>query len=710
MQKRTSFLIILAHFFITSCAGSNGFVLYKKGEVKPVVHYKNNTKPAAGDMVALFSKLGISLTVTEQLPKTNSPYIQLEINPEISGFSLTQKENYLSVVASSAKDLKQAIRYFFSNYTTLNEFTKNKTKLLQEIIVVPMELSYQSDAVLAYKEPYFTQNFDSEFRLWNNTNTLEETWGLWGHNIGKFIKVTPKMYAIVNGEPNEEQLNFSSPELQNALEVAIAEKLSDNPAANKFMVMPYDNELTCTCEKCIKTGNTKTNASPAVYALINKLAAKFPMASFFSTAYITTENPPNKPVNANVGVMISTMSFPKGIVLAHSNHAASIAETFKKWQKTTQNIYLWDYAINFDNYFEAYPTVSITQKNLQFYVKNGVTGIFIHGSDEGSFAAFGDLKAYLYAKLLNNIQADLKQHTRLFLETKYPAFGKELADYYIEIEQTALNNKRTLDIYGGIKNAVHKYLKQDDLAKLIDVILAKQQHIKPTDKKAANTLLLSLVFQHLELLRVNGIAENGYATFERGKLTLNPILEKYLSLLKQLSSATEIEKYNEIGITISTYISAWHSRIIIAPYQNLAYHKHFKAKSKLDEDYATTDILSDGTIGFQDYYNNWLINSTALLSLETTTAGLQKATTLQIDFLYDKKHKIYPPEKVSVYIGQNNYEIILGEKEEVGDTRKIVRASTPIKIGANDDTLRIEIKKQAENRKRSMACDEITIK
>lgn len=99
-----------------------------------------------------------------------------------------------------------------------------------------------------------------------------------------------------------------------------------------------------------------------------------------------------------------------------------------------------------------------------------------------------------------------------------------------------------------------------------------------------------------------------------------------------------------------------------------------------------------------------------MLSLETTTARLQKATTLQIDFLYDKKHKIYPPEKVSVYIGQKNYEIMLGEKEEVGDTRKIVRASIPIKIGANDDTLRIEIKKQAENRKRSMACDEIIIK
>lgn len=711
MQKRSTFLIIIAHFLMTSCASSKNIVLYKKDAISPMVYYQSDTKSAAQSFVTLFSKFGPKLSFTAQVPKSSKPYILLEINTKVNGFSLIQEgENGLAIIGASEKDLTQAIRYFFSKYTVLNELTLNSTSLSQETITIPLGLSYQSNAVLAYKEPYFAENFNDEFRLWNNTNTIEETWGLWGHNIGKLITVTPKMYAIVDGVPNEEQLNFSSIALRNALETAIAAKLSEEPQANKFMIMPFDSELVCQCEQCIAVGNTKTNASPAVFELINKLAAKFPSASFFNTAYISTENPPIKPVRSNVGVMISTMSFPKGIVLETSNKAHSVTETFKRWKKITNNIYLWDYAINFDNYFDAYPTIDIAQKNLQFYINNGVTGVFIHGSDEGSFAAFGDLKAYLYAQLLNNPHLDLKHHTSLFFTHKYPAFGNELADYYLKIEEEALNNKRTLDIYGGIKNAVNKYLSNSDLNKILNQLLAKRVNVKPADKKASDILLMSFVFQSLELMRINGIAENGYATYENGKLKLNPAIAEKLALLKQLSSSTGIEKYNEIGFTISDYIKAWNDRIITAPYQNLLYQQPFKITSTLDEDYSDSSVLNDGTIGFQDYYNNWLINSAPTLTAEINAATLGNASLLQIDFLYDKKHKLYPPEKVSVYIGQRNYEVTLGENEEVGASRKIVRASIPIKIEANDSTIRIEIKKQAKKQKRSMACDEIIFK
>lgn len=710
MQKKASFIFILAHLLITSCASSKELVLYKKGAVEPVVYYTNGAKQAADEFKALFSKFGTELTVTSQLPKGNQPFVKIELNAKLNGFSLIQEENHLTIAGASADDLTQGIRYFFSNYTALNSLTANDSKISQETITVPLKLSYQSNAVLAYREAYFAENSDKEFRLWNNTNTLEETWGLWGHNIGKFIKVTPKMYAIVDGEPNEEQLNFSSIELQNALEAAIKAKLEEDPKADKFMVMPYDNELVCQCKQCISAGNSKTNASPAVYALIDKLAAKFPNEGFFSTAYVSTENPPQKPVRANVGVMISTMSFPKGTILESSNKAAEVTEKFKKWRNITKNIYLWDYAINFDNYFDAYPTVSIAQKNLQFYLKNGVTGIFMHGSDEGSFAAFGDLKAYLYAKLLNNPEIDLKPQIRLFLENKYPAFGKELADYYINIEEIALNNKRQLDIYGGIKNSVYKYLKQEELNKILTYIISKRGEVKSAQLQASDVVLMSLVFQSLELLRINGLADNGYATFINGQLKLNPEVAKQLALLKQLSTSTKIDKYNEIGFTISDYISFWNTRIITNPYQNLFFQKPMKATSNLDDDYANIKVLNDGTTGFQDYYNNWFLNSSPLLSIEAETAGLQKATIVQIDFLYDKKHKIYPPEKVSVYIGQKKYEMLLGEKEEAGSDRKIIRASIPIKIGANDTAVKIEIKKQAEKRKRSMACDEIIFK
>lgn len=707
MQTRASFLVVIALLLMSSCAQSNDFVIYKKGEIKPIVYYQSSSKAIADEFVSLFSKLGEDLTLNNQPPKIERPYISLKIDANLDGFKLHQTQNGLLIIAGTERALRQAIYHFFGNYTNLNQFTAEAADLEQETITLPLRLNYSSNSPFSYKEPYFAENFNAKFRLWNNTNTLEESWAIWGHNIGKLIKVTPKMYAIVNGEPNEEQLNFSSIELQKALEKAIEEKLQNEPSINKFMIMPYDNDLVCNCDLCLKEGNSKKNASPAVFALIDRLAAKFPKANFYSTAYVSTEKPPQKPTRENVGVMISTMSFPKGIVLENSNKAPQISQYFKSWKNISKNIYLWDYAINFDNYFEFYPTVSIAQKNLQFYIKNGVNGIFMHGSDEGSFAAFGGLKSYLYAQLLNNPDLDLQKHIDLYLESTYPSVGKELANYYISIEETALKSSKTFDIYGGTKLAVNKYLKYDELDKIFKLILARKP--KVSDKEH-DLLLMSFLFQKLELLRINGLKENGYATYQNHQKKLNPEIIPHLSLLKQLSATTAIKKYNEIGLQIADYINAWNSRIVNASYQNLLFDKELKVTTALDEEYSDVSMLNNGVTGFEDYYNNWLVNSSTNLSVSANVEGLQKASTVQIDFLYDKKHKIYPPEKVSVYVGDRKFETVLGQSSEPEAGRKIIRAVIPVKFNPNDTSIKIEITKQSQKQKRSFACDEIILK
>lgn len=708
MQKKAKFLILFAHFLFFSCASSKDFVLYQKDEIQPVLYFQHSAKNCADEFVGLFKKLGAILKTTDAAPPTDKVCIKLEIDQKITGFNLIHDGNQLTISGASESALKKGICYFFSQYTNLNQFNQHQKNIApQQTVNIPLGLRYASNSELGYIEPYFAENFNEEFRLWNNTNTLEETWGLWGHNIGKFIKVIPEMYAIVNGKPNEEQLNFSSKALQDALEAAIANQLDNNPQANKFMVMPYDNELVCQCEQCIKAGNTKTNASPAVYALIDKLADRFPNASFYSTAYVSTETPPKKSVKDNVGVMISTMSFPKGVVLENSNKAPKIVQKFKDWQKVTKNIYLWDYAINFDNYFEFYPTVSIAQKNLQFYLKNGVTGIFMHGSDEGSFAAFGDLKCYLYAQLFNNPNADLKYHTQLFLESNYPTLGKMLSEYYVKAEEIALQSNKTIDIYGGIKQSVKKYLNQEEVTKYLNNFLPKINSFTSKERKASEMMLMAFIFQNLELLRTNGIAENGYANYQNNQVELKPEVQKWLTLLKQLANSNGIDRYNESNLSLHDYIDLWNTRIIQTPYKNLFYKEPFKVTSKLDEDYSDSKMLNDGALGFKDYYNNWLINSAPMLTLETNIAGLESASSVQIDFLYDKKHKIYPPEKVTVYIGERKYESTVTINDNNLD---ILRVSIPIKINANDNSLRIEIKKQDQPEKRLMACDEIIFK
>lgn len=692
---------------LSSCAESK-FILYKKGEVLPLLYAEYNAKKPAADFVQLFSKFESQLEVTPTTPPLNKAAINLVVNPTTTGFSLRQEGNHLTITGASITALRKGIRHFFATYTNVNQFNAQKTAIEQQTISIPPNLKYQSNVSLSYIEPYFNENFNEEFRLWNNTNTLEESWGLWGHNIGKIIKVTPAMLAIVNEKINDEQLNFSSKALEIALTAAIGEKLAAEPQANKFMVMPYDNGLVCLCEACVALGNTKTNASPAVYALIDKLAAKFPKVSFFSTAYVTTETPPTRHVKPNVGVMISTMSFPKGVVLEASNKVGIIRDKFADWKKVTDNIYLWDYAINFDNYFDFYPTVSIAQKNLSFYLNNGVKGVFMHGSDEGSFVAFGDLKTYLYAQLYNNPDVDLKSNVQRFFANKYPAIAKEIAEYYLHIEEIALKSNKTIDIYGGIKQSVNKYLNQEEVTKLLSELLLKKKQETVVDKNSS-ILLMSLLFQNLELIRSNGLTENGYATYQNSEFILKPEIYTWLTHLKRLSVLNKVDIYNESNFSLANYLINWNSRILAKPYTNLFFKKSFNVISKLDEDYNDPSKINDGAIGFEDYYNNWLLITAPSFDLETEALGLEKSTLIQIDFLYDKRHKIFPPEKITVSVGSRSYEKSISNTE-MGDERGFFTVSIPIKVQPTDKQINLSIKRQQQSEKRLMAFDEIIFK
>ncbi len=706
MQRKTKILIIVAHFLLASCAQSK-FVLYQEGQVRPLIYNESANKEVVEEFLALFNRIGINLSTTNSPLAENTVGIKLVIDNDVKVFQLIVSGNHLIIKGSSYLNLRKGLRYFFATYTSLNQFTAQKKLLTQAKIILPLDLNYQSNESLTYIEPYFAQNFNQEFRLWNNTNTLESSWALWGHNIGKFIKVLPSMLAVVDGKLNDKQLNFSSAELEKALTDAIRQKLSDDPQVNTFMIMPYDNELVCMCEACLKLGNTNSNASPAVFALIDKLAARFPKALFFSTAYVTTQTPPTQSAKENVGVMISTMAFPKGIVLETSNKAESIATTFKDWRKVTKNIYLWDYAINFDNYFDFFPTVKIAQKNLQYYLDNGVKGIFMHGSDEGSFAAFGDLKAYLYAQLYNQPKTDINSHIQLFLINKYPVIGKELSNYYIKIEDRALQSKKSLDLYGGIQQSANKYIDIVELNEVLAFLLSKKDLIRPQDRSSFDSIVMAFIFQSLELQRTNGLTEKGYGTYINQTLVLSQESKKWLQLLKQYSQTNNIDIYNESKFKLTDYIAAWDTRIFKQPYRNLFYKKSFQVLSKLDEDYTNTSTLNDGAIGFKDYYNNWLINSSSVFELETNTSGLEKASILKVDFLHDERHKIFPPESVTVDIGDRKYQTrVNGVKEEQGE-RYFVTVELPIEIKSDDTQLKITIKKQSEPRKRLMAFDEI---
>lgn len=704
-------LIIILLCAVTAGCNSQpaDFRVFTKGKLIPEVVFADKKLQGAAETFCRFFEeaTGQHLIPVAKASGTVGATINiayLKSNKADGHFRIKQHGNEIYIEGKTKDDIDSGVRYFFSHYVHVDPLTEgvNRIELVSEISV-PSGLQYEHQYAFEYREPYFPDNFKSEFRLWNNTHTLEENWGLWGHNIGKAIAITPPMHATVGGKKNDEQLCFSSPELEDELTVFIKNKKKENPAQSKFMVMPYDNDLVCTCDKCIAAGNTRENASPAVFTLLNRLAEKFTDNDFFSTSYITTQTPPKFKLVSNAGVMVSTMQFPKGIVIANSSKNTEIERTFTAWKAVTNKIYLWDYAVNFDNFFDAYPTVKIAQQNLKFYKNLGVTGVFMHGSEE-KYSAFDSLKCYLYAQLLQNPDADIDKLATDFYARRYPAAADLLSSYYLEQEARALTSPKQLDIYGGMKQSEKKYLDAGHFRIFYDKLIETMPSFKMSEAEAIKPLLLSLTFQRLELIRSKGLGTGGYGTFGGNSVKINPQADVLLDRLAQLSAETGINVINESGMTITDYIRAWR-RDIPGTYKNLAYGKRLRFSGTPDEDYNDARMLTDGAIGFTDYYNNWLLSTKGELAVEINAEDVKNARYIEMSFLHDPRHNIYFPEKVIVTINGRKFEEKMPIESNKKPVKKMLRI--PILSSSEDEAILIQTVKQSNFSKKSVACDEV---
>jgi hypothetical protein len=697
------------------CMGCNGtaqsFIVYQGTAAPPaIVAAEADAQPAVDAFINVFEK-ATGVKPLRAADAEDGTVIELAITKDLNNngapaYTIRQDKNTVRISGTDISQLYAATQYFFAEYAGVYANQKYSGNKNIKIISLPMDLDYTSAPAFEYREPYFPENFNAQYRQWNNTQTIDDTWGLWGHNIGKAVSVTPAMLALVDGKRTEEQFCFSSPELQEALESFIERQLQANAARSKFMIMPNDNALVCQCGSCRAKGNTKTNASPAVFTLLNAIAGKFREQQFFSTAYMSTQHPPKFKLSANTGVMISTMQFPKGVVIADSNKKPEVEEVFSGWQKVADKIYLWDYAVNYDNYFDFYPTVSVAQQNLKFYKANGVTGVFMHGSEEVP-SAFSGLKSYLYAQLLQNPDIDIKKHTKLYLDSAYPSVSALLSDYYLGAENKALSSRKLLDIYGGIVQSQKKYLDYGELNRVYNQLSEKYGSLNTDEQSSLAPTLAAMAFQLLEINRTNGFEHNGYADINDANhnAAVKKATAELLKSLKQYCDVAGITVYNESGFTVAGYLQSWETEITGKPYRNLFYAKKFKMLSKPDEDYPNVKMLNDGNIGFNDYYNNWLIQTANTISLQVNADDVKGTEMIELSFLNDPRHKIYLPEVVVVTIGSQKYEGRFTVPK--GNAVSKHRISIPVTIKPGDKEIIIKALKQNPFKDKSVACDEI---
>lgn len=464
---------------------------------------------------------------------------------------------------------------------------------------------------------------------------IDEAWGIWGHNLSNVLPEDPsnEIYAKVNGGFEEHQFCFTSDRLFEYISDYVDNQYAFTDSV-RFAILPNDNSIVCLCSECVRAGNTKGNASPAVFSLIERLALKYPEHTFYTSYYGTTTQLPEKEMPANSGVIVSAIDYP--LSSSETPKEKSFIKLLENWHGKTDRIFVWDYVNNFDDYFTPYPVFTVMQRRLKLYRDAGVTGVFLNGSGN-DYSAFSKLKKAVLAELMYNPDQDWKEILQNKASELYPTAGLDIANFIIAQENMVASNGKPLPLYEGIGNALATYLPEKEFIDFYNAIVMHKKTATGQELDELELMTDAMALTMLELKRVGHDMQNTAKLKERlGRLPGNGI-----------------DFYNEGCWSVNQYLSNFEfmeKDAASTENTNLLKGVRLIPKTPLDEDYQDITILTDGLLGIPSNYHdgNLLTSADPAFSISIPRQpGMKK---LKVWLVYNPGFRIGLPEEVTLSV------------------------------------------------------------
>lgn len=623
----------------------------------------------------------------------NNVKITVHVDTDMdSDYSISRKRTSISLQARDA-DIMLWLIYQFIAGVADDDGRFDATDIPPAVIDIE---SQQADRAFELRSIYSLTNSDGEMLSIRGTNHVDYDWGLWGHNLWKVVgdNDSEELYALVSGKRDHSQYCFSSPQLQSIIESWIIDNYGDGAKSpSSFTIMPQDNSLVCMCDRCRKAGNTAGNATPAVTALLTRLAEKYPRHRFFTSAYLTTNTPPAKKLPSNVGVFISAIDLPMSSSFAASAGGKAFDSLVKSWKGICDRVYVWDYMQNFDDYLTPYPCLTVMQKRLQYFRSSGVRGIFLNGSGD-AYSSFDDLHTFVASALLVNPDADVKKLTRRFFAHYYPSTYDILTEYYLSLEDRAKSSSAALPLYDGIAKSASIYLDASAFEKFWTALDKASKNVTGSERSRLNYLLTALCYTRLELLRMHP-----------EKIDKNTLAD-VISVLSGYKEVPGLQQYRESDGQMSAYLEQWNSHPVVIDGADRLKGTAVTSNN-LGEDALGADVLTDGKLGFAtDYHLHWLISDAKEWQLTISRIPASEGT-LRLSILFAPQWRMWYPE--SIEIVQGGKTISVSTYQSPSEDRSVfIREAIDVPLKNVDTSQPLLIKIRNSSRRRStIACDEI---
>lgn len=619
-------------------------------------------------------------------------------------YEIINEKARLSIIAKDQSTLRW-LSYLLIDY--LSGFHKIEVSDLP-----PSYLDFstsKSNFTLHYRDIHLQPNMNQDVSGVLNTHNVDEDWGLWGHNLERvFVDgVGERSKALVKGKRDDEQFCFSADETFDAICDFVIDQYGRGESSGKwFMITPNDNDKVCTCESCVKLGNTSANATPAVVNLLNRLAEEYPNHHFFTTAYRTTKEAPSIDLIGNSGVLLSTIDLSKAPVLSEKDPSVNkFVTSLNAWKKRTSSVYLWDYISNFDEYLTPFPVLNRFQKQLKFFKQHGVEGVFLNGSGY-DYSPFDDVKTYVLSALMVNSDLSVDDLVRKFNTRFYPKSNQILTKYYLDLEKSADLNNKNIGLYVPFSSVMNSYLDVDKFLIFYKELEKVSTQVGGNEKERIDKLLAAMSFVKLQIAYHKGGVQSGDFVLKNDKMNLSSSNKEAYNRLAKAVDEGVILNYKEEAGSLEPYLNEWKAlqEQIILPNKV----KKVNAKGLSTGDYYRNGaVLTDRKRGFRsDFNQGWFLIGEDVLMECLFDSNSNNGKELELVFLINNRHRMLAPDKVELlYDGKVVHQF---SKNDFEINTDFVRLKRKIKNPANRK-VDIRIIKSKEIKNSVIACDEIQI-
>lgn len=677
LSKMKKYIFLLLLIGIISCKSKNELELTNNGTSKYEIVISENApleiKNVSEDLQNYIEKISdVKIPIILDGNKSvDNPKIFIKVEElDVNEILIRTIGDDLILSGGSVEAVQNAVYEFLESFLNIKWYAPNA-----EVIPLNKAILINRDINFSYSPEILTRTVHSRLFYENPTFAAKHKVTTQAfpyyvssarvHTFNKFLpeeeyyKSHPEYFALRGNKRLPTQLCLTNEKVYEIVKDEVSKLFLANPESAVVSVSQDDNQQYCTCDNCKKVDNEEGSQSGTMIRFVNRIAADFPDKTISTLAYQYTRKPCKTKPLENVLITLCSIECDRSGPI--EDKCTEFADDIKGWREITNNIRIWDYTTQFTNFLAPFPNIETLQPNIKFFRDNNAKWIFEQHSNNPS--ELFELRSYVTAKLLWNPDRNFDELVTEFTNGYYEEAGVYVKNYIDLIHQKIKEDPDFfLFLYGDPSQAFESYLNPE-LLKTYDTFFndaEKAVKDKPEILERVKVARISIDYAILEACKKNLSKEFSMVLEnEEGEKSINKNVSERLEQFYSTCTSGNITLMNEMRFTVGEYYENYKKSMKVATQPNKAIGKKVILLTK-PKKYANEDpqILTDGALGGNGFYANWLGFEGNSLEAVIDFGSQQDISSVSIAFLQVTNHVVFFPKSVSFYYSNDNVNFI----------------------------------------------------